>query len=79
MATHIRRGACVYVAHADINAIQFRETLAGARIYVSQTLAWIKNSAVLSRNDYNWKHEPIPYGWKEGAAHYVPGISLKRP
>ena len=24
----------------------------------------------MSRQDYNWKHEPIIYGWKEGAAHY---------
>lgn len=70
MAAHIRPGACVYVAHADINTIQFREALSGEGIYVSQTLVWVKNSAVLSRNDYNWKHEPILYGWKEGAAHY---------
>lgn len=27
-------------------------------------------AAPLSRQDYNWKHEPILYGWKEGAAHY---------
>lgn len=70
MAAHIRPGACVYVAHADINTVLFREALSEAGIYVSQTLVWIKNSAVLSRNDYNWKHEPILYGWKEGAAHY---------
>jgi site-specific DNA-methyltransferase (adenine-specific) len=21
------------------------------------------------RQDYQWKHEPVLYGWKEGAAH----------
>ena len=25
---------------------------------------------VLGRQDYQWKHEPCCYGWKEGASHY---------
>jgi DNA modification methylase len=25
---------------------------------------------VIGRQDYQWKHEPCLYGWKEGAAHY---------
>lgn len=24
----------------------------------------------MGRQDYQWKHEPCLYGWKEGAAHY---------
>lgn len=24
----------------------------------------------LGRQDYQWRHEPCFYGWKEGAAHY---------
>ena len=24
---------------------------------------------VLSRQDYHWQHEPILYGWKQGAGH----------
>jgi DNA modification methylase len=32
-------------------------------------LIWLKNSLVLGRADYHYKHEPILYGWKEGAAH----------
>ncbi len=69
-ATHTKPGGCCYVAHADINSAFFRQAMADAGIYVSQSLIWVKNSAVLSRNDYNWKHEPILYGWREGAAHY---------
>jgi DNA modification methylase len=30
----------------------------------------VKNSLVLGRQDYQWRHEPILYGWKPGAAHY---------
>lgn len=70
MATYTKPGGCVYVAHADINSAFFRQAMADAGIYVSQSLIWVKSSAVLSRNDYNWKHEPILYGWREGAAHY---------
>lgn len=32
-------------------------------------LIWLKNSIVIGRKDYHYKHEPIIYGWKEGAAH----------
>ena len=37
---------------------------------VKQNLIWVKNSLVLGRQDYQWKHEPILYGWREGAGHY---------
>ena len=36
---------------------------------VRQCLAWNKNTLVMGRQDYHWKHEPCLYGWKEGAAH----------
>jgi DNA modification methylase len=35
-----------------------------------QQLIWNKNSFVIGRQDYQWKHEPCLYGWKDGAAHY---------
>lgn len=31
---------------------------------------WVKNTFVMGRQDYQWRHEPILYGWKEGAGHY---------
>ena len=34
-----------------------------------ECLIWVKNSLVLGRQDYQWRHEPCLYGWKEGAAH----------
>lgn len=69
-STHLKAGGCVYVAYADVNTAQFLRALQNAGIYVSQTVVWVKNSAVLSRKDYNSRHEPILYGWKEGAGHY---------
>lgn len=35
-----------------------------------QSLVWNKSSMVLGHSDYHYKHEPILYGWKPGAAHY---------
>lgn len=31
---------------------------------------WVKNALVLGRQDYQWRHEPVLYGWRPGAAHY---------
>lgn len=43
--------------------------MADAGIMVKQCLIWVKNSMVMGRQDYHWKHEPCLYGWKEGASH----------
>lgn len=67
---NIRDGACVYVAYAEVETVAFRLAFDGAGLKYSQTLVWVKNAAVLSRQDYNWRHEPMLYGWKLGAGHY---------
>jgi DNA modification methylase len=69
----MRPGAVIYVAHAETERVSFTEQLVAAGLKLSQTLIWVKQSATLSRNDFNWRHEPILYGWKEGAAHYFCG------
>lgn len=38
-----------------------------AGIPMRHELIWVKNNHVLGRADYHYKHEPILYGWKEGA------------
>lgn len=40
-----------------------------AGLPVRHELIWVKNCHVLGRADYHYKHEPILYGWKEGAGH----------
>ena len=37
---------------------------------VKHELIWVKSNHVLGRADYHYKHEPIIYGWKDGAGHY---------
>jgi site-specific DNA-methyltransferase (adenine-specific) len=43
--------------------------MADSGIMVKQCLIWVKNSMVMGRQDYQWRHEPCLYGWKEGASH----------
>lgn len=70
MGAFMREGAAVYVFHADIEGLTFRKSFADAGIKLAQVLIWEKNNFVLGRQDYQWRHEPILYGWKEGARHY---------
>lgn len=62
-------GAPIYVFHADSEGDNFRRALKEGGYKLSQCLIWLKNSIVMGRQDYHWKHEPCLYGWKEGAAH----------
>lgn len=63
-------GAGAYIFHADGEGVAFREEFERAGFLLKQCLVWVKNSFVLGRQDYQWRHEPILYGWKDGAAHY---------
>ncbi len=64
-----RAGAPIYVFHADTFGEVFRRAHVEGGWLLKQVLVWVKNSMVLGRQDYNWQHEPILYGWKPGAGH----------
>lgn len=66
----MRPGAAFYIWHADSEGYNFRGAAHDVGWRVRQCLIWNKNSLVLGRQDYHWKHEPCLYGWKDGAAHY---------
>ena len=66
----MREGAAIYVFHAESTGHIFRQAFLDAGLKLAQCLIWEKNTFVLGRQDYQWRHEPILYGWKEGAAHY---------
>lgn len=70
MLSVLRGGGAYYIFHADTEGLNFRAALKKAGGQVKETLIWVKNSLVLGRQDYQWKHEPCLYGWKDGAAHY---------
>jgi site-specific DNA-methyltransferase (adenine-specific) len=62
-------GGAIYVAHADTEGANFRTAMKKAGWLLKQCLIWNKSSLVMGRQDYQWKHEPILYGWAPGAAH----------
>ena len=39
---------------------------------LKRTLIWVKNSLVMGRSDYHYRHEPIYYGWFQGSARLRP-------
>lgn len=65
----MKPGATFYIWHADSEGYNFRGACHDIGWTVRQCLIWVKNSLVLGRQDYQWKHEPCLYGWKDGAAH----------
>lgn len=65
----MKPGAVFYIWHADSEGYNFRGACFETGWQVRQCLIWNKNSMVLGRQDYHWKHEPCLYGWKDGAAH----------
>lgn len=65
----MKPGAAFYIAHADSYGFHFRYACQLAGLTVKQCLIWVKDQFVLGKQDYHWQHEPILYGWKDGAAH----------
>jgi DNA modification methylase len=66
---HLKAGGAFYIFHASITSAEFFQACKNASWQIRQVLMWLKNSAAMSRQDYNWIHEPIIYGWKTGASH----------
>lgn len=65
----MNEGAAFYVWHADSEGYNFRGACRAVEWELRECLIWNKNTLVLGRQDYQWKHEPCLYGWKGGAAH----------
>lgn len=67
---NLKSGGAFYIWHGDSERVAFQETAEAHDLIVKQTLIWVKNSFNFGRQDYKWMHEPVLYGWKEGAGHY---------
>lgn len=66
----LKKGAPLYIFHSTKETVNFIKALVDAGLKYAQTLVWYKNHFTLGRQDYQWIHEPILYGWKEGQGHY---------
>ena len=62
----MKPGAVFYIWHSNSEGFNFYGACRDVGWPIRQCLIWVKNRAVLSRQDYNWRHEPCLYGWKGG-------------
>jgi DNA modification methylase len=69
LASVTKEGAGIYVFHADTEGMNFRRAMVDAGWKLAQCCVWVKQTLVMGRQDYQWQHEPILYGWKPGASH----------
>lgn len=69
LATAVKKGGAIYVWHASSEVINFGKAMVDAGWLLKQQLIWVKNTMVMGRQDYQWKHEPCLYGWLAGGSH----------
>ncbi len=65
----MEKDASIYVFHADTEGLNFRKAFKAAGFYLSGVCIWAKQSLVLGRSPYQWKHEPVLFGWKKEGRH----------
>jgi DNA modification methylase len=73
-AAHCLSGAAWYVAAppGPPFVIPFCKVLAEMEVW-RHSLAWVKNTFVMGRADYHYRHEMLFYGWTPGSSHYFVG------
>ena len=65
---NMKDGSPIYV-FCPLEDGAFLNSFLNSGLKLQSILIWLKNSIVMCRKDHHYKHEPILYGWKEGAAH----------
>lgn len=71
-AAHCKPGAAWYVSGPQMPIgpfLPFVNVINELEV-ARHMLIWVKQSLVMGRSDYHYRHEPIFYGWTPGAAHY---------
>ena len=63
-------GAVVYATVPSLFLKYFIQGLEDGGFSYHHCLIWLKQSFVLGRSDYHYRHEPILYGWLENGPHY---------
>ncbi len=68
--TVLADGTPFYIWFASKEHINFEGALNDIGLRVRQELIWNKNSFIIGRAHYQWKHEPCLYGWKGQSCRY---------
>ena len=62
-------GGAFYAFHSDAEKVNFYNATVDAGFHYSTTCIWVKNALVIGRMDYQMRHEPIIYAFKDTAKH----------
>ncbi len=62
--------ASIYVCHSDSHGLTFRRAFEEAGFYLSGCCIWVKDRLMIGHSPYQWRHEPILFGWKKGGKHH---------
>lgn len=66
--SHLVAGGCIYVFHADSLTEIFRVAFK-KHFHLSAVCVWVKNALVPGWGDYQYRHEPVLYGYLENGKH----------
>jgi len=69
MASNLEPGGVIYVFHADTIGHIFRKAFIDSGFHLSGVCIWAKNALVPGYSDYQWRHEPILYGYLPNGKH----------
>ncbi len=61
--------ASIYIFHADTKGLYFRRAFEDAGFHLSGVCQWVKQSLVLGRAPYQFRHEPVLFGFKKKGRH----------
>ena len=62
-------GAAIYIFHSDAEKVNFYNAVVAAGFHYSTPCIWVKQSLVLGRFDYQMRHEPVIYAFKDTVKH----------
>ena len=66
---NIADGGAFYCFHSDAEKVNFFNATVAAGFHYSTTCIWVKDSLVIGRMDFQMKHEPVIYAFKDTAKH----------
>ena len=69
MANSLEPGGVSYVFHADTVGHIFRKAYIDSGFHLQGVCIWAKNALVPGYSDYQWRHEPILYGYLPNGKH----------
>lgn len=72
IAEHLVPGGCCYVFHSDIYTELFRQAFK-KYFHLQSVCIWAKNALVPGWGDYQYRHEPVLYGYLPNGKHQFYG------